>query len=244
MVVTYIYKGLLDEMPPKDVEKVKFADDVTVIRNDAFCKCNNLKKVVIPNHVTKIEESVFLGCINLKSVMINGSVKVIGFQTFRYCFNLEQLVLLNGVEEIHMLAFSCCHFIRSVFIPESVRLVGNWSFRCCDRLEYIVIMISENQIIEEDAFEECMSLKRAFKISKESLEQTLSVIAKYPVGFETVKRLLDIDCKGVQYTNAERLYPFMAQACISNIEQEYDADHLSSIYCLLRMDPSFYKRCK
>ena len=102
-------------------------------------------------------------------------------------------------------------------------------------------MTSENQNIEDDAFEYCRSLRRVFKVSTESIRQKLPVIAKYPVGFETVKRLLDIDCKGVQYTNAERLYPFMAQACISNLDQKYKADYLSSIYCLLRKDPSFCK---
>ena len=76
------------------------------------------------------------------------------------------------------------------------------------------------------------SLKRVFKISKKSVTQKLSLIAKYPVGFETLKRLLDIDCKGVQCTNAERLYPFMAQSCISNIDQKYFFFFVSGCYLI------------
>ena len=71
MGMTYTYKGLIDEKHPKDVEEVKFADDVTVIRRDAFKECQNLKKVVIPNHITEIEEDAFIGCHNLKSVVIS-----------------------------------------------------------------------------------------------------------------------------------------------------------------------------
>jgi len=244
MVVTYIYKGLIDEEVPKDVEEVKFADNVTVIRRYAFRKCKNLKKVEIPNHVRKIEEYAFFDCTDLSSVVINGSVKVVEFRAFRNCDSLEQLILLNGVEEINILAFSWCQSLRSVFIPESVRFVGDFAFASCSNFEYVVIMTSENQIIDEEtAFDECRSLKRIFKISIQELEQKISVIAKYLVGFETLKRLLDIDCKGVQCSNAERLYPFMAQACISNLDQKHDADHLSSIYYLLRRDPSFCFHC-
>jgi len=244
MILTYTYKGLIDEKPPKDVEEVKFADDVTVIRKDAFSKCNNLKNVVIPNFVTEIEECAFIGCSNLRSVVISRSVKLIGFQTFGYCYRLEQLILLNGVEEMHVYSFCNCHSLNSIFIPESVTMITYGAFASCLSLEYVIIMTSENQNIHDYAFNDCESLKRVFKISNQGLELKLSVIAKYPVGFETLKRLLDIDCKGVQFTNAERLYPFMAQACLSNLNPKYDADHLSSIYCLLRRDPSVCNSCK
>ena len=74
------------------------------------------------------------------------------------------------------------------------------------------------------------------------------MIAKYPVGFETLNRLLDIDCKGVQCTNTKRLYSFMDLISdlhlISYHGEKYDTDHLSSIYYLLRKDPSFCKRCE
>jgi len=243
MVATYTYKGLMYERAPPDVEEVEFADDVTVIRAGAFSECIKLKKVVIPNTVTEIEQIAFACCYMLKSVVINGSVKTIGFNTFTHCFNLEQLILLNGVEEIHEYAFSCCTSLRSVFIPESVTMIAIGVFASFDSLEYVVLMTSKNQQnIHKNAFVKCRSLKCVFKVSKESTEQKLPVIAKYPVGFETMKRLLDIDCQGVECTNAERLYPFMAQASISNLDKKYDADHLSSIYYLLRRDPSLCQR--
>jgi len=242
MVETYTYNGLIDEKPPWNVEEVKFADDVTVIRRHAFEGCSKLKKVVIPNTVTKIEAFAFFECTDLSSVVTNVSLQVIGFQTFMNCFNLKQLILLNGLKEIHHEAFGLCHSLKSIFIPESLKTIGNCAFMVCDSLKYVVLMTSEKQITPEDAFFSCMSLERIIKVSKESVRQKLSVIAKYPVGYETMERLLDIDCKGVQCTNAERLYPFMAQACISNLEEKYDADHISSIYCLLRRDPSFCLR--
>ena len=237
MVVTYIYKGLMNEQPPRSIEEVKFADDVSVIRTDAFARCSKLKKVVIPNHVRKIEDFAFYECSNLRSVFIGGSVKVIGIRAFSYCYSLEQLILLNGVEEIHESAFSWCHLLRSIVIPASLKKIDDSAFESCLNLEYVVIMTSEKQNIHEEAFYKCRSFKRIFKVTTESVRQKLPVIAKYPVGFETLKRLLEIDCKGVQCTNAERLYPFMAQACISNLDQKYDADHVSSIYYLLRIDP-------
>lgn len=73
--------------------------EVTKISQQAFRRCENLKKVTILGPAV-IESEAFLGCKNLKEVFLADGVKSIGSECFAYCEQLEELFIPNSVEHI------------------------------------------------------------------------------------------------------------------------------------------------
>lgn len=55
------------------VKRVKIADGVTAIKEDAFFNCKNLTEVIIPDSVTSIENDAFEHCKNLKTIHYAGT---------------------------------------------------------------------------------------------------------------------------------------------------------------------------
>ena len=55
------------------VKRVKIADGVTTIKEDAFFNCKNLTEVIIPDSVTSIENDAFEHCKNLKTIHYAGT---------------------------------------------------------------------------------------------------------------------------------------------------------------------------
>lgn len=56
-----------------DIKRVKIADGVTSIEEDAFFGCKNLTEVIIPDSVTSIENDAFENCKNLKTIHYAGT---------------------------------------------------------------------------------------------------------------------------------------------------------------------------
>lgn len=56
-----------------DIKRVKIADGVTSIKEDAFFGCKNLTEVIIPDSVTSIENDAFENCKNLKTIHYAGT---------------------------------------------------------------------------------------------------------------------------------------------------------------------------
>lgn len=55
------------------VKRVKIADGVTTIKEDAFFNCKNLTEVIIPDSVTSIKNDAFENCKNLKTIHYAGT---------------------------------------------------------------------------------------------------------------------------------------------------------------------------
>ena len=55
------------------VKRVKIADGVTTIKEDAFFNCKNLTEVIIPDSVTSIGNDAFENCKNLKTIHYAGT---------------------------------------------------------------------------------------------------------------------------------------------------------------------------
>lgn len=68
-----------------DSSKVTIPDDVKIICELAFYKCNTITSVIIPDSVTTIRSNAFYKCQNLLHAEIPPSVKKIGKNAFREC---------------------------------------------------------------------------------------------------------------------------------------------------------------
>lgn len=125
------------------------------IGNQAFVKCNKVKRVEIPNNINiitigalafmgcaslrevillcgimEIGNGLFLHCINLATVHIPCHVKMIGIEAFQLCKNMKSLVLLVGLKYILAHAFSSSGLVKAI-IPKGVVEIKIGVFQNC-----------------------------------------------------------------------------------------------------------------
>ena len=130
---------------------------VTIIGEEAFNGCKNIKNITIPNTVKTIESWAFEGCTNLTGLTIPDSVTSIGLGTFSDCKSLKSVTIPDSVKTIEPWAFVDCSSLTNITLPESVTSIGKNAFQGCTGLISINIP-SKVTSIEEYAFDYCESL--------------------------------------------------------------------------------------
>lgn len=81
------------------IEEIVIPEGVTVIRNQAFYRCVNLKKITLPSTLEYIYDSAFADCESLVSIVIPREVKLIETWAFRDCKNLTKFTFAGTVAE-------------------------------------------------------------------------------------------------------------------------------------------------
>ena len=89
-------------------------EDITEIKNFAFCNCTGLTNITLPNSVTKIGDSAFRGCSGITSISIPNSVVSIGSSVFYNCSGLASVSIGNNVAAIGNQAFYNCSKLKTV----------------------------------------------------------------------------------------------------------------------------------
>lgn len=140
------------------VKRVKIADGVTSIKEDAFFNCKNLTEVIIPDSVTTIGDFAFANCEELKTIKIPKNVTSIGKGAFCGCIYTTSIIMPDSVTTIEDSTFSNCMRLETIKIPNSVTSIGEGAFLNCTSLTSIIIPDSVTSI-ENDAFEYCKNLK-------------------------------------------------------------------------------------
>lgn len=111
-------------------------EGVTVIANEAFADCPNLKSVTLPYTLIDIGDMAFLNCESLKEITLPFcSVKSIGDYAFSGCSHLRRIVIPRPVESIGECAFMLCSSLKSVTLPSSLTYIGESAFDFCFALE-------------------------------------------------------------------------------------------------------------
>jgi len=102
----------------EEVTDLIIPDNVTSIKDYAFCGYNTLISVTIPNSVTSIGKEAFRSCEKLTSVTIGNSLTSIGRGAFQACESLPSITIPTSVTSIGKDAFDQCHGIKSVYISD------------------------------------------------------------------------------------------------------------------------------
>ena len=159
----------------KNLTEVIIPDSVTTIGDFAFANCEELKTIKIPKNVTSIGRGAFCGCIYMTSIIIPDSVTTIEDSTFSNCMRLETIKIPNSVTSIGEGAFLNCARLASIIIPDSVTSIGKLAFADCNRFKTIKIPNSVTSIGDR-AFYNCYNL--------ESIKMPESATS---IGFETFR---------------------------------------------------------
>eukprot|EP00980_Cylindrotheca_fusiformis_P026497 scaffold16300_cov150-Cylindrotheca_fusiformis.AAC.8 len=155
------------EVIPATVRRIKIAENVTEIPDNAFRGHPELEEITLSSSVQVIGKWAFYDCRKLKCILCQGlekeevgipsTVKVIDEFAFAACKLLARLVLNEGLERIERYAFRRCESLTEVDIPSTVKVIGNGVFDECRHLERLRLNEGLEQI-GEFAFCDCESL--------------------------------------------------------------------------------------
>ena len=103
--------------------------EVTVIVENAFINCANLKRITIPDSVTSIGNSAFSGCRSLASVVFgeNSQLTSIGNCAFIGCGGLTSITIPDSVTSIGSGAFYGCYTLIEIYNLSSLNITAGSS---------------------------------------------------------------------------------------------------------------------
>ena len=117
--------------------------EVTVIRNDAFKDCQNLRDVLFesPSNIQQIGSQAFYNCNKLTDIDIPQSITELGDGAFRYCTSLEDVTFGEGstLTSLPASIFQGCSALTDIVLPASLTAIGNDAFNGCEKLTSIII---------------------------------------------------------------------------------------------------------
>lgn len=140
---------------PAEIESLP----VTVIGEQAFCDCTELKSVYLPDSIMNIKSGAFMGCSGLTAVIIPDSVSGIGRSAFSDCYSLISINIPENVTEISEQMFCDCKNLAEIKIPDSITSVGTSAFNGCSGLNSVTIPENVGNI-GEYAFYFCENLTK------------------------------------------------------------------------------------
>lgn len=135
------------------IKSVTIPDSVTVIGNQAFDDCENLKTVTFGKSVTEIGDFAFEST-SMESVNLPASVTKIGDQAFEENENLKT-VTVNGNAVIGRMAFQDCTALTTAeFLGEESLTLGTSVFSDCTALKSVTINAAD-ATLDDHAFMDC-----------------------------------------------------------------------------------------
>lgn len=121
----------------KNIQSVILSDSVKSIGSSAFAGAD--LETIDLNQVEIIEESAFNKCEKLSTLIIPDTVTIIGGMLAYGCTSLNNLQLSNSISFIPRQSFNGCTTLKEVIIPDSVTAIEAYAFYKCDSLENILI---------------------------------------------------------------------------------------------------------
>ena len=147
----------------EDVGLNSKSDDYIISNNVLIRYIGNAPIARIPNGIIEIDDKAFEYQRGICTVVIPPSVKKIGKRAFVNCINLKHaLCLSNLIESIDDEAFYNCENLTKFTVSWACKRIGKRAFANCKSL--ISIKVSKHgiwnmELIDEEAFSECISLK-------------------------------------------------------------------------------------
>ena len=94
---------------------ISIPESVTEIGMSCFEWCG-IESVTIPNSVTMLKNQAFMNCWQLKSISLSENVKMLSMYIFRGCESLETITIPDKITQIDGAAFENCSSLERVII--------------------------------------------------------------------------------------------------------------------------------
>ena len=95
--------------------------------------------LVIPDNVTEIKQFAFCGCSGLTNVEIPGSVTSIGKSAFNRCSGFTNIAICDGVKTVGEYAFYNSSNLETLYIGNTIESIGDYAFFGCDKIKEIKV---------------------------------------------------------------------------------------------------------
>jgi hypothetical protein len=151
----FVYTGG-DQEVPRDIKRLRIAENVDTIPLDAFRDCQQLIEVEGHDRLRTIERSAFYYCTSLRRARKMIGLIEIEEGAFEYCWALIKLEF-DKLEIIGDRAFAWCTSLRSINLPSVRRVCGSAFAYCYARSINMPSIIN----IEGGAFQHCDTLTDA-----------------------------------------------------------------------------------
>ena len=160
------YKTLLKDWDTLIEEEIFYIDNGVLMRGEIaeseYEDWNNALsgelKLPDDGSIILIGEETFARASNLTGVIIPNGVISIGYRAFEDCSSLTSITIPDSVTSIGDFAFAYCVSLTNVAIPNSVTSIGIAAFYVCTGLTSVTLSNNVTSI-EYSTFGECTSLK-------------------------------------------------------------------------------------
>lgn len=144
-----ILTNLIDKGTLNNLTEYIIPPSYTVLDNNTFSECINLKDIYLSEDINWIEDKSFIKCGNLVSINIDDDNK-------NYCSKKGTLFTkdLNNI-----ITYPSAKQSSTYFIPQEVKIINSYAFTNNNYIKYLIL---PNTIttISENAFFNCKELKQ------------------------------------------------------------------------------------
>lgn len=151
---------------------IRIPTSVKTIYNSAFSYCVNLSNVYISESVTAIYMYAFNDCFRLKGIWVDKNNSNYASDEKGVLFNKDrsklcyypvgrtdrEYVVPETVETINNYAFNNSAYLEKIVCGTNVKTIKEMSFENCKKLNEIIFLGDVLQVIEANAFRNCISL--------------------------------------------------------------------------------------
>jgi hypothetical protein len=134
------------------------SSDVTLIGEEAFHSCKNLKDIQIPTSVTYIGGFAFSNCENLQSIYLPQDMEYLGNYAFYDCTSLNTISLPHCKAIARQYLFFDCVNLETVICPDTMEewnkkgiFLQPWTLRLIQKkFKTVTIYCSDGVIVSEE----------------------------------------------------------------------------------------------
>ena len=131
--------------------------EIRYIGDDAFKGATSIEELVIPDYITIIGNDAFSDCSNIRKITAWSGT--IGNRAFKNCAALQEVTLGPRVTQIGTECFYGCNSLKEIVFPDSVGRVGFGAFAACSDLERVDMSgINVNTALADYCFFDCPSI--------------------------------------------------------------------------------------
>lgn len=87
-----------------------------------------LTNLIIPDHISLVCNNAFQFCEQLKAVKLSNKIAVIPERCFDSCSNLEEIEFPDSIRWLHASAFTGCIRLKKVKLNEGLRVIESYAF--------------------------------------------------------------------------------------------------------------------